>query len=91
MKLIGRVSAKGNTYYQTAKRVTKEDGTEETVWYPVFLKKSLDGKFDTISREKKVDSRGIVYELIEIADSHVFEAVEDAEDGTKKTKYIITK
>ena len=91
MKLIGRVSAKGNTYYQTAKKVVTEDGTE-VVWCPVFPKTSLDGKFETISREKKVDSRGFVYELIEIADSHVFEVIEDTEDGeATKTKYIITK
>lgn len=79
MKIIGRLSQKGNMYYQTA---IKEG--EETNWIPVFVKKALEGKFEIISREKKVDKKGVVYELIEVADSHVFKP-----EG--ENKFVITK
>ena len=85
MKIIGRLSKKGNMYYQTA---IKEEGMDEAKFYPVFVKKSLEGKFDIISREKKVDKKGAVYELIEVADSHVFRP--EVAEG-EEVKFVITK
>lgn len=85
MKIIGRISAKGNKYYQTA---IKEEGKEESTFVPVFVKKGLEGNFEKLSLEKKVDKRGIVYELIEVADSHVFKP--EPKEG-ETLKYIITK
>lgn len=83
MKIIGRISKKGNKYYQTA--VNKEG--EETKWISVFLKKGLEN-FEMISLEKKVDKKGVMYELIEIPDKNVFKP---APDETGFEKYIITK
>ena len=83
MKLIGRLSQKGNKYYQTA--VNKEG--EETKFIPVFIKKGLED-FEFTSLEKKVDKLGKVYELIEVPDKNVFKPEPD-ENGF--VKYIITK
>lgn len=83
MKLIGRISAKGNKYYQTAINIEGE----ETKFLPVFLKKGLE-KFEMVSLEKKVDKKGVVYELIEVPDKNVFHPPV-GEDG--KDKFILTK
>ena len=83
MKLIGRISLKGNKYYQTA--LNKEN--EQTEWIPVYIKKGLE-KFEIVSQERKVDKNGQVYELIEVPDKNVFKPA-PGEDGV--VKYIITK
>lgn len=83
MKIIGRMSAKGNMYYQTA---VNHEGSD-TEWIPVFVKKSLEGKFEFISKEKKVDKKGVVYECIEIPDKNVFKATTE----TGEPKFVITK
>ena len=83
MKLIGRISAKGNKYYQTAVNVEGE----ETKWLPVFLKKGVTN-FEKISLEKKVDKNGVVYELIEVPDKNAFRPPL-GDDG--KDKFILTK
>ena len=76
VKIIGRISKKGVEYYQTAIRV---DGQEESKFIPVFLKKSVE-KLNYISKENKVDSRGVVYTLYEIPAKNVY--MPKDEDGT---------
>ena len=84
MKIISRISEKGNRYYQTA--LNKEG--EETKFVPVFVKKSLNGEFEKISTEKKVDKRGLVFEVIEINDKNVF--MPKVEEG-QEPHFVITK
>lgn len=84
MKIIGRISAKGNTYYQTA---IMEEGKEESTFVPVFVKKALAGKFEFTSKERKVDKRGVVYDLIEVPDKNAFKTTD--EEGN--IKFILTK
>lgn len=84
MKIIGRISAKGNTYYQTA---INEPGQEKATFLPVFVKKALEGKFEFTSKEKKIDKKGVVYDLIEIPDKNAFLVTD--EEGNRK--FIITK
>lgn len=84
MKIIGRISAKGNVYYQTA---IKEEGKEESTFVPVFVKKALEGKFEFTSKERKVDKRGVVYDLFEIPDKNAFKTTD--EEGN--IKFILTK
>lgn len=84
MKIIGRISAKGNVYYQTAIR---EEGKEDSIFVPVFVKKALEGKFEFTSKERKVDKRGVVYDLFEIPDKNAFKTTD--EEGN--IKFILTK
>ena len=84
MKIIGRLSAKGNMYYQTAIR---EEGKEESIFVPVFIKKALEGKFEFTSKERKIDKKGVVYDLYEIPDKNAFKKVD--EEGN--IKFILTK
>ena len=84
VKLIGRISKAGNEYWQTAIKV---EGQEESKFIPVFLKKGVE-KLNYISKEKKVDKRGVVYTLYEVDKKNVFMPVE--EDGQIE-KAIITK
>lgn len=86
IKLIGRISKKGNEYLQTAINV---EGQEENEFIPVFFKKGVE-KLNYISKENKVDKRGIVYTLYEVEKKNVFfpapEEVEvEQDDGTKIT------
>ena len=57
VKVIGRISKKGNEYYQTAINV---EGEQENKFIPVFLKKGVE-KLNFTSMERKVDKRGVVY------------------------------
>jgi len=84
VKLIGRISKKGEEYWQTAIKV---EGKEESEFIPVFLKKGVE-KLNYNSVEKKVDKRGVVYSLYEVDKKNVFFPVE--EDGTIQ-RAIITK
>lgn len=85
MKVIGRISKKGVEYFQTAIKV---EGREESKFIPVFLKKGVE-KLNYQSVEKKVDSRGVVYNLYIIEDRNVFMPVDE---NTKEIeKAIITK
>lgn len=92
VKVIGRISAKGTNYFQTAVKV---EGEEKDVFIPVYLKKGLD-KMNYISIEKKIDKNGKIYDLYTFDAKHVFfpepEEVKH-EDGTVelKRKAIITK
>ena len=92
VKLIGRISKAGKEYLQTAINV---EGQEDNEFIPVFLKKGLE-KLNYVSKENKVDKRGVVYTLYEVDKRNVFfpEAEEvKNEDGTVtlKRKAIITK
>lgn len=84
MKIIGRISQKGQEYWQTAIKV---EGQEQCKFIPVFLKKGIE-KLNFVSQEKKVDKRGVVYTLYEIDDKNVFMPKE--EDNSIE-KAIITK
>ena len=92
VKLIGRISKAGKEYLQTAINV---EGQEDNEFIPVFLKKGLE-KLNYISKENKVDKRGVVYTLYEVDKKNVFfpepEEVTN-EDGTVtlKRKAIVTK
>ena len=68
MKLIGRISKKGEEYWQTAIKV---EGKEESKFIPVFLKKGVE-KLNYQSVEKKVDKAGVVYNLYTVDDKNVF-------------------
>ena len=68
VKVIGRISKKGNEYYQTAINV---EGEQENKFIPVFLKKGVE-KLNFRSMERKVDRRGVVYTLYEIPACNVF-------------------
>lgn len=84
VKVIGRVSKAGKEYYQTAIRV---EGQEQGEFIPVYLKKGVE-RLNYISKENKVDRRGVVFTLYEIDAKNVF--FPEDEDGTI-TKAIITK
>ena len=85
MKVIGRISKKGEEYFQTAIKV---EGKEESKFIPVFLKKGVE-KLNYQSVEKKVDSRGVVYNLYTVEDKNVFMPLDE---NTKEIeKAIITK
>lgn len=84
VKVIGRVSKAGKEYYQTAIRV---EGQEQSEFIPVYLKKGVE-RLNYISKENKVDRRGVVFTLYEIDAKNVF--FPEDEDGTI-TKAIITK
>ena len=85
MKVIGRISKKGEEYFQTAIKV---EGQEESKFIPVFLKKGIE-KLNYQSVEKKVDSRGVVYNLYTIEDKNVFMPLDEETKEIKKA--IITK
>lgn len=73
VKIIGRISKKGNEYWQTAIKV---EGQEESKFIPVFLKKGVE-KLNFVSKENKVDKKGVVYTLYEIDKRNVFMPVDD--------------
>lgn len=85
VKLIGRISKKGEEYLQTAIHV---EGQEQSEFIPVFFKKGLEKKLNYNSVEKKVDKRGVVYNLYDVDSKNVFFPQE--EDGSIK-RAIITK
>lgn len=85
MKVIGRISKKGEEYFQTAIKV---EGQEESKFIPVFLKKGIE-KLNYQSVEKKVDSRGVVYNLYTVEDKNVFMPLDEETKEIKKA--IITK
>lgn len=85
VKLIGRISKKGNEYWQTAIPV---EGSEENKFIPVFLKKGVE-KLNYISQEKKVDKRGVVYTLYEVEKKNVFFPVDETTGLIERA--IITK
>lgn len=84
VKIIGRISKKGNEYFQTAIPV---EGSTENKFIPVFLKKGIE-KLNYLTQEKKVDKRSVVYTLYEVDRKNIFFPVE--EDGTV-VKAIMTK
>lgn len=84
VKLIGRISKAGNEYFQTAIKV---EGQEESKFIPVFLKKGVE-KLNYVSKEKKVDRRGVVYTLYEVDKRNVFMP---ADENGSIDKAIITK
>lgn len=75
IKIIGRISKKGVEYFQTAIKV---EGEEESKFIPVFLKKGVE-KLNYISKENKIDKRGVVYTLYEVSSKNVFFAKNEAE------------
>lgn len=85
VKVIGRISAKGVEYFQTA---IKQEGQEESKFIPVFLKKGVD-KLNYRSMEKKVDKRGVVYTLYEVDKFNVFMPFD--EDGETISKAIVVR
>lgn len=85
VKLIGRISKKGNEYWQTAIQV---EGSEESKFIPVFLKKGIE-KLNYVSQEKKVDKRGVVYTLYEVEKKNVFFPVDETTGLVERA--IITK
>lgn len=85
VKLIGRISKKGNEYWQTAIPV---EGSEESKFIPVFLKKGIE-KLNYVSQEKKVDKRGVVYTLYEVEKKNVFFPVDETTGLVERA--IITK
>jgi hypothetical protein len=86
MKIIGRISKKGNEYFQTA---FNKEGEDHGEWVPVFIKKELDGKLNYTSVENKVDKRGVVYKLYDVEDKHCW--IIEKPDGTGVEKVVITK
>ena len=86
VKLIGRISKKGEEYLQTAIR---EEGAEESTFIPVFFKKGLEKKLNYVSVEKKVDKRGVVYSLYDVDAKNVF--FPKNEETGKVERAIITK
>lgn len=85
MKIIGRISKKGNEYFQTA---IKDEGEAESRFIPVFLKKGVE-KLNYISKETKVDKRGVVYTLYNVDIMNCFMPVEP--ESGKVEKVVITK
>lgn len=85
VKLIGRISKKGNEYWQTAINV---EGQENNEFIPVFLKKGLE-KLNYISVEQKVDKAGVVYRLYTVDKKNVFFPVD--EESGKVKRAIVTK
>ena len=61
VKLIGRISKKGNEYLQTAIKV---EGQEENKFIPVFLKKGIESLHYN-SMEKKVDKKNVFFPVEE--------------------------
>ena len=86
MTIIGRISKNGSIYYQTP---VQKDGEEKPEWLPVFVKKELNGEFEKVSSEKKVDKNGTIYDVIVIADKNAFRPKD--ENGKLSDKFIITK
>lgn len=84
VKIIGRISKKGNEYWQTTINI---EGQTENKFIPVFLKKGLE-RLNFVSQEKKVDKRGVVYTLYEVDRRNVFFPM--TEDGIAE-RAIITK
>lgn len=84
VKVIGRISKKGNEYFQTAINV---EGREENEFIPVFLKKGVE-KLSYISMENKTDKRGVVYTLYEVPARNVFFP---KEENGKVLKAIVTR
>lgn len=84
VKVIGRISKKGNEYFQTAINV---EGREENEFIPVFLKKGVE-KLSYISMENKIDKRGVVYTLYEVPARNVFFP---KEENGKVLKAIVTR
>lgn len=84
VKLIGRISKKGNEYWQTAIKV---EGEEKSKFIPVFLRKGIE-KLNYVSKEQKVDKNGVVYTLYEVDKRNVFMPLD--ENG-QIVRAIITK
>ena len=84
IKVIGRTSAAGKYYYQTA---IHEEGNEQGRFIPVYLKKGLE-KLNYKSFEKKVDKRGQVYDLYEIEKSHVFFPIDEKTNQVEKAMIV---
>ena len=80
MKIIGRISKKGEEYWQTAIKV---EGQENSKFIPVFLKKGIE-KLNYQSVEKKVDKAGVVYNFYTVEDSHVFMPLDEETKEIKK-------
>lgn len=74
IKIIGRISKAGKEYFQTA---IKEEGKEESTFIPVFFKKGVE-KLNYISKENKVDKRGVVYTLYTLNAKNVFMPLEES-------------
>lgn len=85
MKIIGRISKKGNEYYQTAIKV---EGQEESKFIPVFLKKGIN-KLNFKTKETKLDKAGVAYSLYEVEDKNVFMPVDETTKQVERA--IITK
>lgn len=79
VKVIGRISKKGVEYFQTAIRV---EGEEDGKFIAVFLKKGVE-KLNYISKENKIDKRGVVYTLYEVPAKNVFFAKNEADEIEK--------
>lgn len=84
VKVIGRISKKGNEYFQTAIKV---EGKEENEFIPVFLKKGLE-MFSCVSMVNKIDKRGVVYTLYEVPARNIFFP---KEENGKVLKAIVTR
>ncbi len=84
IKLIGRISKAGKEYLQTAINV---EGQEENEFIPVFFKKGIE-TLNYISKEQKVDKRGVVYTLYTVDAKNVF--FPEPKEGEKR-RAIITK
>ena len=84
VKVIGRISKKGNEYFQTAIKV---EGREENEFIPVFLKKGVE-KLRYDSMEYKIDKRGVVYTVYEVPARNVFFP---KEENGKVLKAIVTR
>lgn len=85
MKIIGRISKKGNEYYQTALKI---EGQEESKWIPVFLKKGIS-KLNFKTKETKLDKAGVAYSLYEVEDKNVFMPIDPETNQVERA--IITK
>lgn len=81
IKIIGRISQKGNEYFQVA--VHEEGDGENGRFIPVFLKKGVE-KLDYISKEKKVDKNGNVYVLYEISVDNLYFPVDETTGKIEK-------
>lgn len=84
VKVIGRISKRGNEYFQTPINV---EGREENEFIPVFLKKGVE-KLSYVSMENKIDKRGVVYTLYEVPARNVFFP---KEENGKVLKAIVTR
>lgn len=81
VKIISRISKKGNEYYQTA----LNDVEGEDKFIPVYKKKGLE-KFEITSLTRKIDKRGVAYSVIEIPEKNIFfvRGSEDNEDEEER-------